>query len=561
MLKSTMHTWKNTAISALLALVLVGGLTGAARAQGPWTPLTRPAPAAIGMFLLLTDGRVMVQGASDNTWYALTPDATGSYVNGTWTTLAPMATKRLFFASAVLRDGNVLVMGGEYSNSKGGDVVNDDTNLSELYNTQTDTWKSVPVPTHPAAPRLVKPNGMFYSDLPVALEGKPWTKIGAAPSKTLPDGHVLLGDLLYDDTALYDYTTNTWTASRSVKNNARADEENWALLPDGSVLTVDCVDQIKGQPNPAERYIPSMDALSWFSAGTTADDLVEANSAELGAGVLLPNGIAFYAGATNHTGLYDFTTNTWVKGPNMVGNDPTLKLAQKDGTACVEVNGKVLVLAAPDSGATNDYPAGQHFLEYTYDTTPAHGSFVEIPAPPAGPDAMNPQYDPKNSAYVGRMLQLPNGQVLFGNCYNANCFVYTPASGPMMSWQPVVTKITDEMNGSFKVEGMQLNGLTEGAYYGDDVQCSTNYPLVRITDMSGTGKVYYGRTYNHSTMGLATSLTPVSTHFFPPDTLLAGTYALQVTANGIASAPVPFTEPLVLNHTTCCANGFNSSQR
>jgi hypothetical protein len=63
--------------------------------------------------LSLPDGTVMMHD-NDNgfgnllnrdRWYRLTPDASGSYVNGTWSQLASMSTQRLFFASNVLPDG------------------------------------------------------------------------------------------------------------------------------------------------------------------------------------------------------------------------------------------------------------------------------------------------------------------------------------------------------------------------------------------------------------------------------------------------------------------------
>jgi hypothetical protein len=51
--------------------------------------------------------------------------------------------------------------------------------------------------------------------------------------------------------------------------------------------------------------------------------------------------------------------------------------------------------------------------------------------------------------------------------------------------------------------------------YGDEFQNATSYPLVRITSKA-SGNVYYLRTHDHSTMGLATGKKSVSTHFDVP---------------------------------------------
>src|SRR5215212_2285227 len=97
-----------------------------------WTPLVRTAPASLGTMMLLSDGSVMAQRAgATNTWYRLKPDAAGSYVNGTWSTLASMNLQRLYFASNVLPDGRVFLLGGEYSGSTGAANF---TNTGEIYN-------------------------------------------------------------------------------------------------------------------------------------------------------------------------------------------------------------------------------------------------------------------------------------------------------------------------------------------------------------------------------------------------------------------------------------------
>jgi hypothetical protein len=86
------------------------------------------------------------------------------------------------------------------------------------------------------------------------------------------------------------------------------------------------------------------------------------------------------------------------------------------------------------------------------------------------------------------------------------------------------------------IQGTQFNGLTQGAMYGDDAQMATNYPLVRITNAK-TKQVVYCKTHNHSTMGVATGSTIVSTEFDIPSTIGTGASQLVVVANGIPSAP------------------------
>jgi hypothetical protein len=76
--------------------------------------------------------------------------------------------------------------------------------------------------------------------------------------------------------------------------------------------------------------------------------------------------------------------------------------------------------------------------------------------------------------------------------------------------------------------------------YGDDAQMATNYPLVRITNGS-TGHVFYARTYDHSSMGVATGTTIVSTNFDVPAGMETGASEMVVVANGIPSDPVAVT--------------------
>ena len=504
-----------TKAGLLLALLtaLSCGVVPSAHALGSWMPLASQAPEPIGTTLLLTDGTVLAQGtygvqndgkSNDGIsahWFKLTPDAQGSYANGTWTRLADMHHQRLYYASAVLRDGRVFVAGGEYTEA--GYV---DTNTAEVYDPITDLWTEINGPSG-------------------------WNIIGDAPLKTLFDGTLLLGGINASHTGLYDYTTNTWRVGGDKPYGS--DEESWALLPDQTVLT----SVINNSPN-AQKYIPSSNI--WVSAGQSPVDVAQTSSREIGPGVLLADGRCLFVGATGHTALYTMPSDpalpgTWQAGPDFPADGSGTAgalLEAKDAPGCLMVNGKVLCLVAPH-GDSGTYPNGQKFFEYTPD--PGGGAGTLAAAPDAGLDsALTP-------AFTGRMLALPSGQVLYSN-FNTQLAVYTPDGSPDPSWSPAVTGLAAHTDGSFQVSGTQFNGLSEGAYYGDDASESTNYPLVRLTD--GAGVVSYARTFNHSTMGLATGSLPVSTNFTTPMGLVAGTYQLQVVANGIASAPVSFTTPM-----------------
>ncbi len=93
---------------------------------------------------------------------------------------------------------------------------------------------------------------------------------------------------------------------------------------------------------------------------------------------------------------------------------------------------------------------------------------------------------------------------------------------------------------TYKISGTQFNGLSQACFYGDELQCATNYPLVRITN-DATGDVSYARTHDHSTMGVATGSMLVHTYFDVLPGTETGASKLEVVANGIPSTPVSVT--------------------
>src|SRR5262249_12725356 len=152
---------------------------------GTWTPLTNAAPDAIGTMVLLSDGTVMAQGSGaigvSNTWYRLTPNATGSYIDGTWSARARMGTARLYYGSNVLQDGRLFLVGGEYSGPQGAQNF---VNTGEIYDPVTNTWSRI----------ANFPQPVFGDD----------------PTEILPDGRILAGYIFDGRTWIYDPTANTW---------------------------------------------------------------------------------------------------------------------------------------------------------------------------------------------------------------------------------------------------------------------------------------------------------------------------------------------------------------
>src|SRR4029077_18054727 len=92
----------------------------------------------------------------------------------------------------------------------------------------------------------------------------------------------------------------------------------------------------------------------------------------------------------------------------------------------------------------------------------------------------------------------------------------------------------------YRISVTHCNGLSQANAFGDEDETQTNYPLVRITN-TASGHVFYARTHDHSTMGVATGAAIGSTHFDVSATTETGAATLEVVANGIPSAPVAVT--------------------
>jgi hypothetical protein len=480
--------------------------------SGSWTQLANVPPDYVDTGLLLTDGTVIMHaGACSGRWLRLTPDSTGSYVNGTWKKIATMPSgyAPFYFASQVLPSGQVIVNGGEYNGAKscGRDKPNW-TNKGALYDPVSNKWTSVAVPSD-------------------------WTDVGDAQSVVLANGLYMLTDCCdyKEATAVISGKTVTWTP---VTNGFYPNEEGWTLLPDNSLLTVDVWTSGKKKYNDFELFSPTTN--TWKLGGETANLLSDPELREIGAAVLRPNGTVFQAGANScnnpatcpaHTGIYDFATKKWSKGPSF----PQIAGSyydEADGPASLLPDGNVLVEANPGQSGTPT-----NFFEFD------GKNLVRVSEPMNAPNTV---------AYANRMLVLPTGQILWTDGgYDVE--VYNEKGKPNAKSIPVIKtspKKVKRGNVNYKISGTLFNGLSQGASYGDDAQMATNYPLVRITNTT-TGRVCYARTHDFP-MGLSISATAVTTAMFdvpsatPPagtQPCDAGTSQIQVIVNGIASAAVP----------------------
>ena len=296
---------------------------------------------------------------------------------------------------------------------------------------------------------------------------------------------------------------------------------------------------LQNTTTPADQYNPA--TKNWESLAAASVPLVlitkgTAGYREVGPVVLRPDGTVFAAGATGHTALYNTNTNTWTNGQSF----PTATItgscaagsytnpeqfAAVDAPAALLPNGNVLVEASPVDDKCSWIP-GTKFFEF--DGT----NLNEVASTANGP------FTP---SFVGRLLTLPNGQVLFLDS-TGDAEIYTSSGSPFAGSAPAITTSPAAVGpgaANMLITGTQLNGLSGAVAYGDDYQAATNYPLVRITN-TGTGHVFYARTHGHSSMGVATG-TSGSTYFDVPPTIETGASTMVVVANGIASGSVPIT--------------------
>jgi hypothetical protein len=520
----------------MVAALLITPLLAAA---GTWQTLKNPPPlpdifdpSGVDQYpggaafpLLLTDGGVMVQNVGDGKIFKLTPDLKGSYVNGTWSQLATMPYVSYAGAQAVLPDGRVIMEGGEYSDFDFKFLL---TNNGAIYDPVADKWTRVTPPS-------------FFVDLyPPRAVFAPHP-IGDSQSVVLPNGTFMLADKMSRQAALLDPKNLTWTETGTSSKSDLNDEEGWTLLPNGKVLTVDCYTDfffglIPSYPtNPTNSEIYDPETGQWSSAGSTINTLTDPATSEFGPAVLRPNGSVFAVGSQGYTSIYHSRSGKWSVGPRLPISPQGYQYTAQDAPGALLPDGNVLFAvsggAEPPGGGYSNPPLA--FFEFD-----GHRLIPE----PAIPNA------PFETSSAVNLLVLPTGQILAADG-SKDIEIYTPnkhirdheqedENENEQEWAPVILWGPRELHPgrSYQLSGRRFNGMSQASMFGDEGQSATNYPLVRITNLS-THHVFYSRTHDHSSMAVASD-DEVSTHFDVPGHQELGLSKLEVVANGIASEPL-----------------------
>jgi hypothetical protein len=398
-----------------------------------------------------------------------------------------------------------MVLGGEYSGAK---LDETETNKTEIYNPVTNTCiVTAPVPS---------------------AEG-----YGDQSSGVLPNGTVLTSDGRSTSTYIYNPAANQWSTGPPRLFGDTTLEENWVKLPGGLILAVPASGSALLTPQVfVPGKTPALDA--WVATANLPAVLGFAppNSGsvdEMGPAVLLPNGAVWQIGGNELTAIYTppsahHPAGVWTAGPSIPQPLAGKTLTGADVASVMLTNGEVLFDASPWLAAPS------YFYLFDPNGNGGKGTITAI-SPPAAKST--PGESLSVPGWYNYFLALPNGQVLFDERENSQLWLYTPAGGPSNSWRPTVVSVKSISSTTYLLTGEQLNGLAEGALYGDDAEMSTNYPIVT----SKNGKVYFARTFDWSDTSVRTGTARVTTEFSLPAGLPTGTYALRAIANGIASAP------------------------
>jgi WD40 repeat protein len=342
--------------------------------------------------------------------FALEPVALA--VTPRWIPTGSLNIPRSGHTATLLRNGKVLVVGGDSSGS------------AELYDPVIGSWNftgslNIPPGGHTAT-LLHNGKVLVVGDFNDRAElydpaTETWTVTGALnagprPDHTatlLPDGQVLvvaggdpdIGGNILDTAELYDPSSGMWRIAGSL-NTGRI-RHTTTLLPDGMVLVAGGWGAVTRGPNFAQFGVLSGAELYEPATGTSFVTL-DLNTPRMGhTATRLPNGkvlvaggdTKFFGGQTNGAELYDRATGTWT----ITGNLSTVRSAH---TATLLPDGKVLF-------------AGGHVGSFPFTNI----SNSELYDPAAATWSVTASLNTARSGHTATLL--PNGKVLVAGGRNA----------------------------------------------------------------------------------------------------------------------------------------------
>ena len=207
---------------------------------------------------------------------------------------------------------------------------------------------------------------------------------------------------------------------------------------------------------------------------------------------MLPDGRVFEIGSDGNTALYSPPalagngTGTWLRGsghPQWRGRDRR--------AGAMMTNGDILFAVSPYMKyGTGNGDSGMLFNKPTTidEYNPSTNTITVVP-PNDSTNTPIPDLVTPARRQFGLCLAYARSAQWAGSLHRferhrlrvpAQCGTqrHTDASS---LWRPVIHNIKANADGSFTLTGTQINGLSEGATYGDDAQMASNYPIVAIT--------------------------------------------------------------------------------
>jgi len=337
--------------SVVLLGILTAAVHGPAQSSGTWAHTGSLNFPRIGhTATLLANGQVLVAGGEDSQSHLIAAAELYNPSTGTWAVTGSLATPRIDHTATLLANGDVLIAGG---------VSTGYIATAELYNPSTGQWSatgSMTVPRAFAGVALLR-NGQVLiaggsnldgtsnttAELYTPVAGK-WTATTAmpgnhtAPAALLPSGKVLV---VGGGGVIYDPTTAQWTETGPLYYSiAGVSGDTTALLGNGDVLAYGN----KFSCYAAQYLNPSTN--TWArTIGQCGNSVSFGPLVLLGTGkVLLAGDEIVYSGHASPTvrcALYDPSTNTWTSTGSL--------LQATRRTATLLGNGKVLSVGSNDA--------------------------------------------------------------------------------------------------------------------------------------------------------------------------------------------------------------------